>query len=189
MKVLLACEESQIVTEQFILKGHDAMSCDIKYPGAKGLPHYLGDVRDILHDLWDMIIAFPPCDFLANSGVRWLYEKPGRWEQLKKAAEFFNVFLNHPCEKICVENPIQHKYARELIRKYNQIINPWQFGHTTKKKTCLWLKNLAPLIYTYEVPEYLKTNEIHKEPPGSERKKNRSRTFPGIAKAMAEQWG
>lgn len=189
MKVLIACEFSQIVTEAFIKKGHDAMSCDWECEGEKGLPHYKGDVRDLLKEYWDMIIAFPDCDFLANSGVRWLHEKPGRWKKMEEGAEFFNLFLDHPCKKIAAENPIQHGYARELIRKYDQLIQPWQFGHTTSKATCLWLKNLPPLIYTGIIPKHLRTDEIHREPPGPDRKKNRSRTFQGIADAMAEQWG
>ncbi len=196
-RILLACEESQIVTEQFILRGHDAMSCDIEYLGAKGLPHYQGDVRDILHQYWDMVIAFPPCDFIANSGVRWLYEKKGRWEAMDKACQFFNLFrtLRH-VKKVGIENPIPHKYARYEITKYNQIVQPWYFGDPFFKGTCLWLKNLDELQDTDRLippkpgtEEHKKWSAVHQEPPGPNRKRNRSRAFPGIAAAMANQWG
>jgi len=187
-KVLIACEESQIVTEAFIKKGHDAMSCDINYPGAKGLPHYQGNVFDILYDNWDMIIAFPVCRYLANSGVRWLHEKPGRWELLKEGASFFNKFLGLNC-KYCVENPIHHCHARMLIPKYQQIIHPWQYGHTTKKAICLWLKGLPMLKPTKIIPLEERTADIHLEPPSPERERKRSRFYEGIADAMAEQWG
>ena len=108
MKVLVACEESQVVTEAFIKRGHNAMSCDLEHLGAKGLPHYKGNVIDILYRDWDLIIAHPPCDFLANSGVRWLYEDKSRWIKMLTAANFFKVFIYHPCPKVCIENPIQH---------------------------------------------------------------------------------
>lgn len=189
MRVLVACEESQVVTEAFINLGHDAMSCDLEHSGAKGLPHYKGNVIDILYNDWDLIIAHPPCDFLANSGVRWLHEDKSRWIKMLRAANFFKAFLYHPCPKICIENPIQHGYAREHIPKYQQIIQPWQFGHTTKKATCLWLKGLPKLIPTEIIAKELRTADIHLEPPGPNRKKNRSRFYEGIARAMAEQWG
>ncbi len=190
MNVLLACEESQIVTEAFTKKGHYAMSCDIEYPGAKGLPHYKGDVLDILYDsFWDMIIAFPVCKYLTNSGVRWLHERPGRWELMRKGAEFFNKFLKSECKKLVIENPVHHGYARKLIPKYNQIIHPWQFGNTTKKQICLWLRGVPKLIPTEIIPLELRTADIHNEPPGPDRERNRSKFFPGVADAMADRWG
>jgi hypothetical protein len=188
MKILIACEESQVVTEAFINAGHKAMSCDLEHPGAKGLPHYQGNVIDILYNDWDMIIAHPPCDFLANSGVRWLHEDKTRWIKMVRAANFFKAFIYHPCPKVCIENPIQHCYAREHIPKYQQIIQPWMFGHTTKKATCLWLKGLPKLRPTEIIAKELRTADVHLEPPGPNRKKNRSRFYEGIAKAMAEQW-
>ena len=189
VNVLLAGEESQIVTEAFIKKGHNAMSCDNTYPGAKGLPHYFGDMLDIIYrDYWDLVIAFPVCRFLANSGVRWLYERPGRWELLKEGAEFFNKILKVKC-KLAIENPIHHCHARKLITKYDQIIHPWQFGHTTKKTICLWLRGLPKLQTTNIIPKELRTPDIHYESPGPERERKRSRFYEGIADAMANQWG
>lgn len=204
MKILIACEFSGIIRDAFAAKGHDVTSCDL-LPTERPGKHYQGLVQEILypenylpnyktseligHEKWDMIIANVPCDYSANSGVRWLYEISGRWELMEKGCEFFNVFLDHPCSKICVENPIIHGYARKLLRRnYSQLIQPYQFGHTTTKATCLWLKGLPPLMPTKIIPKQQRTDEIHKEPPGKNRKKNRSRTFQGIAKAMANQW-
>ncbi len=198
MKILIACAFSQIIAEQLILLNHDVITCDWKYDGEKGLPHYKGDVLDILYEPWDMILAFPDCTYLTNSGVRWLHERPERWELMKKAAEFFNLFLNHPCKKKCTENPIQHKYARQLIKKYDQLIQPFQFGDTMSKATCLWLEGLPRLIPTKVTAEYVykdhskqkqRTQDIWLEPPGPNKQKNRSRMSQGIANAMAEQWG
>ena len=202
MKILVACEESQAVTIEFRKLGHEAYSCDIE-PCSGGHPewHIQGDVRMVLNLEWDMIIAHPPCTYLANSGVTWLYNKDGsrnekRWNELVKGGEFFRLFINHPCRKIAIENPIPHKYAVEIIgRKYDQIIHPWQFGHPERKATCLWLKGLEPLKETdNRKAEMLllpknQQQRIHYMPPGPERAKMRSKTFPGIAKAMAEQWG
>lgn len=162
------------------------MSCDF-LPTEREGPHYQGDVRDILNDGWDLMIAHPPCTRLANSGVRWLHER-NLWDEMRKAAEFFVELLNAPIPMIAVENPIPHRYALEIIgRKYDQIIQPYQFGHGETKATCLWLKNLPLLKPTKIVNE--RVPRIHREPPSPERWKNRSRFYPGIAKAMAEQWG
>ena len=197
MRVLVACEESQEVTEAFINRGHDAMSCDVNYPGAKGLPHYQGDVRDLLSEYWDMVIAHPVCKYLTNSGVSWLHRRPGRWELMKSGAEFFKLFLNLPkVEKVVIENPIMHKYAREIIGvDYSQIVQPWMFGHPESKATCLWLKGVDKLKETNNVKEIMlslpdnQRQRLHYLPPGPERERLRSQTFPGIAAAMAEQWG
>lgn len=205
MRVLVACEESQVVTEAFIKLGHDAMSCDIEYPGRKGLPHYQGDVRDLLSEAWDMVIAHPVCKFLTNSGVCHLYinrrKENGmytpRWEQMKAGAEFFKLFTNLThVEKVVIENPIMHQYARELIGvDYTQIIHPWQFGHPEQKATCLWLKGVEPLKETnnvYEEMMKLPDNErqrLHYLPPSADRERLRSETFQGIADAFASQWG
>ena len=186
MKILIGCEFSGIVRDAFTAHGHDAISCDIidtEKPGK----HYKGNVLDILNSGYDGAIFHPPCTFLTNSGVRWLYEKPGRWEEMKKAAEFFKTLLNADIPKICVENPIPHKYAMDIIgKKYTQIIQPWQFGHGETKSTCLWLKGFPELKPTKIVSGRL--HKVHHEPPSEERQKNRSRTYVGIAQAMAEQW-
>ena len=203
MRVLIACEESQIVAKQFFLKGHDVISCDIEYPGAKGLPHYLGNVLDILYDGWDLMVGHPVCTFMANSGVRWLKhemniwgEDAPRYVELLKGCDFFNKLFNAPIKKIALENPIPHKYAKHYIGNYNQIVQPWYFGDPYFKGTCLWLKNLPELQDTDRLippkpgtDEHKRWSIVHQEPPGPNRKRNRSRTFPGIAKAMAEQWG
>jgi len=187
MNVIIGCEQSQVITEAFIKAGHNAMSCDLYEDGEKGLPHYRGDVRDLFHEKCDLFIVHPPCTRLSNSGVRWLAER-NLWSDMEQAARFFLECLNAPFPRICAENPIMHKYAREIIGvKYSQIIQPWQFGHPETKATCLWLKNLTPLQPTNIVEG--REQRIWKMSPGPERAKLRSRTFDGIAKAMAEQWG
>lgn len=192
MKVLVACEFSGIVREAFNAKGHNALSCDLlpsEIPGG----HYKGDVREIIDDGFDLMIAHPPCTYLSNSGARWLYNKDKtlnaeRWNEMVEATKFFNDLLNADIPKICVENPIQHKHASKLInKKYDQILQPWQFGHGETKATCLWLKNL-PKLQPTDIVEGRK-DRIHKLPPSENRWKERSRTYEGIAKAMAEQWG
>lgn len=189
MRVLICCEFSGIVRDAFAAKGHDAWSCDL-LPTEKPGNHYQCDVREVLNDKWDLIIAHPPCTYLANSGVRWLYEKgtltriKDRWDKMKEAAEFFKIFLNHPCDKICIENPIQHSWAN--LPKPDQRIQPWQFGHGETKAICLWLKGLRPLQYTDIVRE--REAKVHRMPPSPERWKNRSRFYTGVAAAMANQW-
>jgi len=189
MKILVACEYSGIVRDAFTIKGHDAWSCDILPTDNPNGNHYEGDVKDILYNDWDLIIAHPPCTYFANSGVRWLYEKPNRWAELDKAAEFFNLFLDHPCERVAIENPVIHKHALKLInnRKYTQTIQPFQFGHGESKRTCLWLKGLPNLKPTDIVEG--REQRVWKLPPSKDRWKLRSTTFQGIAAAMANQWG
>jgi len=189
MKVLVACEYSGIVRDAFTIKGHDAWSCDILPTDNPNGNHYEGDVKDILYNDWDLIIAHPPCTYFANSGVRWLYEKPNRWAELDKSAEFFNLFLDHPCERVAIENPVIHKHALKLInnRKYTQTIQPFQFGHGESKRTCLWLKGLPKLKPTNIVEG--REQRVWKLPPSKDRWKLRSTTFQGIADAMANQWG
>jgi len=195
MKVLIACEYSGIVRDAFTIKGHDAWSCDILPTDNPDGNHYEGDVKDILYNDWDLIIAHPPCTYFANSGVRWLYEKPNRWAELDKAAEFFNLFLDHPCEKVAIENPVIHKHALKLInnRKYTQTIQPWQFGHDASKRTCLWLKNLPLLEPTKIIKKARYSNQTpsgqNNLGPSAKRWKIRSETYIGIASAMANQWG
>jgi hypothetical protein len=192
MKVLIACEFSGIVREAFKAKGHDAMSCDLldsEIPGN----HYKGDVTDIIYNDWDLIIAHPPCTYLANSGVRWLYNPDKslakqRWIDLTYARKFFYLFYDHPiCKKIAIENPIPHKHAD--LPAYTQTVQPYEFGHTTTKRTCLWLKGLPELKPTEIVPKENRTQDIWLMSPGPERQRERSRTFKNIALAMAEQWG
>jgi len=149
--------------------------------------HYRGDVLDILNNGWDLAIFHPPCTRLCNSGVMWL-EKRDLWEDMKVSALFFKKLFNADIEQICVENPIPHKYALEIIKKkYDQIIQPWMFGHGETKATCLWLKNLPKLKPTDIVEG--REQRLHRLPPSKDRAKLRSITFPGIAKAMAKQWG
>lgn len=196
MKVLVACEFSGRVRDAFIAKGHDAISCDILETEVPG-PHYIGDVRDILDEEWDLIVAHPPCTYLAQSGVQWLKRKEGRWEKMLEAVEFFNLFLDHPCPKICIENPIMHGYAKERlsVKNYTQKVQPFNHGHPERKATCLWLKGLPLLMASNNVSELMigrhagDNNKILWEPPGKDRQKNRSRTYLGIARAMADQWG
>jgi len=196
MKILVACEFSGVVRDSFIEKGHEAISCDILPTEQEG-PHIQGDVTKHLQDKWDMIIAHPPCTYLCNSGVRHLSTDPSRWDRLKEACLFFNLFLLSTCPRICVENPIPHKYAVQHLAtgNYTQIVQPWMFGHPEKKATCLWLKGLPKLVETDNVKEVMKTlpaarqSRIHYMAPGPERSKKRSVTYSGLAKAMAQQWG
>ena len=191
MKVLIACEESQAVCKAFRNLGVEAYSCDLQECSGGHPEWHIKDdaVKVLWSQKWDLVIAHPPCTRLANSGVRWLAERD-LWVELDEAIAFFNQFTVYGKQgnKICIENPIPHKYAIEGIGKYNQLIQPYQFGHTTTKATCLWLYNIPVLLPTYIVPKNLRTNEIHTCSPGPERAKLRSKTFPGIAAAMAEQW-
>lgn len=207
--VLVACEESQRVAMAFRNKGHIAYSCDIlECSGGRPDFHIKDNVMNIIDggrfyteggefhivDKWDLIIAHPPCTYLANSGSHLLYKQEDRWDKMTNAARFFNEILYTDCDKICVENPIQHCHARKLIRKYDQIIHPWMFGHPVQKATCLWLKNLPPLKETNNVKEEMKNlsykerNKLYLLPPSEDRARLRSKTFQGIADAMAEQW-
>ncbi len=181
MKVLVACEFSGIVREAFIKRGHDAWSCDLlptEIPGN----HIQSDVLLILNDGWDLMIAHPPCTYLAVSGARWF--KNRKTEQ-DEALEFVYKLLNAPIYRIALENPIS--IISSHFWKPTQIIQPWQFGHGETKATCLWLKNLPPLKPTNIVEGRIA--RIHHEPPSPERWKNRSRMYQGIADAMTEQWG
>jgi site-specific DNA-cytosine methylase len=181
VKVLVACEFSGVVRDAFIIRGHDAMSCDL-LPTEQMGPHYQGDVRDILGDVWDLMIAHPPCTHLACSGARYFYRKQS---EQAEALEFVRLLLEAHIERICIENPISVISTR--IRKPDQIIQPWMFGHGETKATCLWLKNL-PLLSPTRIVEG-RLHRIHKLAPSATRWKERSRTFEGIAQAMAEQWG
>lgn len=196
MKVLVACEYSGKVREAFRKLGHDAWSCDLLPSDDNSPYHYTGDVFDIIDQGWDLMIAHPPCTYLTNAGVSWLYKKECRWEQMRDGAEFFKKLLDAPIPKIAVENPIMHKYAVEIIgRRQDQVIQPWMFGHLEQKGTCLWLKGLKPLVPTNDVKEeMLKLDpkvrqRLHYLPPSKDRWKIRSETYQGIADAFAAQWG
>ena len=195
MKVLVACEYSGIVRDAFIEKGHDAISCDLLETDRPG-PHYTGDIFDIIDPEFDLMIAHPPCTYMCNSGAKHLYIngkkengiEPNRWKALEEAAIFFKRLLNYPIPKIAVENPIMLSYAKDIIgSNYTQIIQPWQFGHGETKATCLWLRNLPKLVPTNIVEG--REQRLHKLPPSKDRWKECSKTFEGIAKAMADQWG
>lgn len=181
MRILVACEFSGIVREAFRSNGHDAWSCDLIRSESRNNYHILGDVTNYLQDGWDMMIAFPPCTYLSASGSRWHSGSPKQIEALA----FVKLLLDAPIPKIALENPIGIISTR--LTKHSQIIQPWQFGHGEIKATCLWLKNLPDLkstsIHKKRVPR------VHRESPSPDRWKNRSRTLPGIAQAMADQWG
>ena len=187
MKVLVACEFSGVVRDSFLAKGHDTISCDLLPTDSPG-PHYQGDIFDIINEGFDLMIAHPPCTYLCNSGVCWLHIREGRWNQMREGAEFFKKLLNADIPKICVENPIMHKYAKEIIGvNQSQVIQPYMFGHGEKKATCLWLKNL-PLLKPTNIVEG-RIQRLHLLPPSKDRAKLRSITYKGIAEAMADQWG
>lgn len=218
MKVLVACEYSGTVRDAFIAAGHEALSCDLLPTDVAG-PHYQGDVRDILGDGWDLMIAHPPCTYLSVSGMHWTTRGLRDAQLTEDALDFVNILLNAPIDRIAIENPISVISSR--IRKPNQIINPYQFGHDASKKTCLWLRNLPTLVPTdiveprwtccgLDIPDGAgkygclncngekvarprwanQTNSgQNRLSPSQDRWKIRSETYAGIAKAMAEQWG
>ncbi len=181
MRVLVACEFSGVVRDAFIERGHDAVSCDL-LPTEQPGPHVQGDILEILDEGWDLMIAHPPCTHLAVSGARWFKDKV---EEQKEALDFVRVLLDAPIPQIALENPVS--VISTQIRKPDQYIQPWQFGHGETKKTGLWLKNLPPLEPTCIVDG--REPRIHRMPPSPDRWKLRSATFPGFAKAMADQWG
>jgi hypothetical protein len=183
MNILVACEFSGVVRDAFRSKGHNAISCDLLASERPG-PHYQGDVRDLLNSGWDMIVTFPPCTHLCRSGARWFKEKQADGRQ-QEAIKFFLLFTALECPCVAIENPVG--IMSSLYRKPDQVIQPWQFGHGEIKKTCLWLKGLPPLFSTEIAPG--NTPRIHYMAPGPERGKERARMYPGIAQAMADQWG
>ena len=176
----MACEYSGRVRDAFLAKGHDAMSCDLLPTDVPG-PHYQGDVMDVIGDGWDMMIAHPPCTHLAVSGARWFKDK--QTEQ-GEALEFVRALLGANITRIALENPVSIISSR--IRKPDQVIQPWQFGHGETKATCLWLKSLPKLTPSNIVEG--REQRVHRMPPGPDRWKERSRTFEGVAAAMADQW-
>jgi site-specific DNA-cytosine methylase len=192
MRVLIACEYSGRVRDAFLSRGHDAMSCDLLPTEIEG-PHYQGPVEDVLQDGWDLMIAHPPCTHLAVSGARHFAAKRADGRQ-QAALAFVQMLMDSPIEKWCIENPVS--IISSQIRKPDQIIQPWQFGHPESKKTCLWLENLPSLATTDLLP--LPSSGVwlnqtpsgqNKLPPSPDRWKERSRTFQGVADAMSQQWG
>lgn len=199
LRVLVACEYSGTVRDAFIRLGHDAVSCDLLNTDSPG-PHYQGDVFDIIDDEWDLMIAHPPCTYLTNAGVRHLHDSTAskngkrtavygssRWAAMHEGATFFKRLALANIPMIAIENPVPHKYAKNIIGPYTQIIHPWQFGHGETKATCLWLKGLPLLGPTNVVSG--REGRMHKLPPSKDRWKLRSLTYQGIADAMANQWG
>jgi hypothetical protein len=204
MKVLVACEFSGIVRDAFIARGHDAMSCDL-LPTEKPGPHYQGDVFDIINDGWDLMIAHPPCTYLSYVATKY-WNEPDRWKKRLDALHFFGQLWAASVERICLENPMG--CASPTIAKFSQVIQPYYFGDREQKRTCLWLKNLPPLIHCKSDND-LFMERTHREKPepyaytksgkplyfeeymkfSDDRSSIRSRTFPGIANAMADQWG
>lgn len=203
MRVLVACEFSGTVRDAFRALGHDAVSCDL-LPTERPGPHHQGDVRDLLNDGWDLMVAHPPCTFLTCAGAKHLYRdgrkengrNEARWTSLRQAAEFVRLLLDAPIPRIAVENPIMLAVAQDIVgRAPTQTIQPWQFGHPETKRTCLWLKELPPLTPTrcvqremLALPKKLRSR-VHYIGPGPNRWKQRSLTYAGIALAMAQQWG
>lgn len=210
MRILVACERSGEVRRALTAQGHFAVSCDLvpAEDGEKEM-HFEGDVFNISFFPWDAMIAFCPCTYLCNSGVRWLWNKDGtknteRWALMEAGANFFKGVWTLPIPLIAMENPVMHKYAREIIfgrdkkgnlkGKPDQIIQPWQFGHPEKKATCLWLKGLPLLKETKNVKKEMEalpvrdSQRVHHMAPGPERSIERARTYTGIAEAMATQW-
>jgi len=192
MRVLIACEYSGVVRDAFIRAGHEAMSCDLLPTDASG-PHYQGDVFDIINDGWDLMIAHPPCTYLSVSGMHWTTRGLRDPQLTEDALAFVRQLMDAPIERIAIENPISVISSR--IRKPDQIVQPWWFGHDASKKTCLWLKNLPLLTPTDMLAGDAKTRRgnqtasgQNKLPPSKDRWKLRSATYQGIADAMAAQW-
>lgn len=196
MRVLIACESSGRTRDAFIARGHDAMSCDLLPTDAPG-PHYQGDVRDILGDGWDLMIGHPPCTYLSVSGMHWTTRGLRDPQLTENALEFVRLLMDAPIPHIAIENPVSVISTR--IRKPDQIINPYQFGHDASKKTCLWLKNLPLLRPTQFVEPRIVNGKPrwgnqtdsgqNKLPPSKDRWKIRSETYSGISAAFADQWG
>lgn len=205
-RVLIGCETSGVVRRAFAALGHDAWSVDLLPAEDCNNHHIVGDIRDYLNEGWDLLaVMHPPCTRLCNSGVRWLHQPPhGRskeemWVELEQGAALFSECWNAPIERVCVENPVMHWHAKKLIKNYQpatQTVQPWWFGDLAFKATGLYLRNLVPLQPTNKLappkrgtPEHKAWSVIHRASPGPDRWRERSKTFPGIASAMAMQWG
>lgn len=206
MRVLVACEFSGIVRRAFAARGHDAWSCDLLPAEDRSNRHIVGDVRDVLADGWDLLmVAHPPCTRLCNSGVRWLSRPPpGRtreamWAELAAGVDLFATCWQAPIERVALENPVMHRHARERMPAdlpRPQIVQPWWFGEPFFKATGLYLRGLPSLVETRRLTpprpgtaEHKAWSRVHRMPPGEGRARERSRFFPGIAEAMADQWG
>lgn len=206
LRVLVGCETSGVVRRAFSKLGHDVWSCDLLPADDGSNRHIRGDIRDVLNDGWDLLaVLHPPCTRLCNSGVRWLsVPPPGRtladmWVELDEGAALFSACWNAPIERVCVENPVMHKHAKERIENFRpaaQTVQPWWFGDEAFKATGLYLRNLPKLTPTNRLTppaagteEHVRWSAIHRAPPGPERWKIRSKTFQGLADAMAAQWG
>ena len=199
MRVLVACEYSATVRDAFRALGHDAWSCDILPTDGDPRWHIEGDALEAVYGggHWDLMIAHPPCTYMTNAGVTWLHKDPTRWAKLDEGAAFFKALWDAPIQRIAIENPVMHKYAKERIggMQQTQTIQPYQFGHMEQKATCLWLKGLMPLRPTTDLKAETKAlpdnqrQRLHYLPPSADRWKLRSTTFKGIADAMADQWG
>lgn len=206
MKVLIGCEQSGVVRDAFLALGHDAWSCDLLPAETPSNRHITGDVRDVMAwGDWDLLcVMHPPCTRLCNSGVRWLHKAPpGRtlqemWSDLDQGAELFSDCWNSKIPLVAVENPVMHKHAKARIRNFrphSQSVQPWQFGtdpdgpDNEKKRTCLWLRGLPNLTPTGTLDGTTARDSVHRASPGPDRWKERSRFFPGLAAAMADQWG
>lgn len=210
MKVLVACEFSGIVRRAFAARGHDAWSCDLLPAEDGSNQHFTGDVREVLDLGWDLlIVAHPPCTRLCNSGVRWLTAPPpGRtlaqmWDELEIGTGLFSTLWNAAIARVAVENPVMHRHAKARIQNYqpaSQTIQPWEYGDWETKRTCLWLRGLPALKPVYPTLTAARAAlglrddaqplaRVHRMSPGSNRAKERSRFFAGVARAMADQWG
>lgn len=197
MRVLVACEYSGRVREAFRKLGHDVTSCDLIESEDDSPHHIIGDAIELAYSQqWDLMIAHPPCTYLTNSGVCWLHKDSTRWAKLDEGAEFFKRLWHAPIARKALENPIMHKYARERVGiEKTQVIQPWMFGHPEQKATCLFLDGLPALVQTNNVKAQMmllpdkERQRLHYASPGPDRWKERSRTFQGIADAMAAQWG
>lgn len=196
MRVLIACEYSGTERDAFLAAGHDAISADLLPTETPG-PHYQGDVLDLMGERWDLVIAHPPCTYLANSGVRWLYSNPTRWQDMLEGADFFRRMFDFNTPLLAVENPVQHKWAKLAhgMGDPTQTVQPYEYGHPETKRTCYWLRGLPPLTTTDDVRAEMAalpksvSNRIHYASPGPDRWKARSTSYAGIAAAMADQWG
>lgn len=193
MRVLIACEYSGTVRDAFLALGHDAMSCDLLPTESPG-PHYQGDVFDVIDQGWDLMVAHPPCTYLCSSGLHWNTRRPERAQQTEDALAFVLRLMAAPIPRWAIENPVGCLSTR--IRKPDQIIQPWQFGHPESKTTCLWTQALAPLTPTNVLPkppsgrwDNMTASGQNKLPPSADRWKIRSKTYKGIAEAIAAQWG
>ena len=187
MTWLIACEYSGRVRDAMLARGIDAVSCDLLPTEVDG-PHIQGDVTEQLHRRWTGVIAHPPCTRLCNSGVRWLAERD-LWQGMAEGAAFFRACLNANAPMVAVENPVMHRYALQAVGvRPSFTVQPWQFGDPAKKRTCFWTRGLPPLVATSTMTAADARADCHLASPGPDRWKERSRTYPGIAAAIADQW-